>query len=553
MAITQTKVTGRISFADDTNPSSGVVEFTLSGFDTFATTDAVVIGAARSAMISPSTGEIDIDLFPNGDGGYGTHYVVRAIVYTDGTSTTHNLGFVTVPQSGPVDLNDILQVNTPAEPTTSEYAALLSSSVAAAEASALAAAAAVQTGTVIKAAYEAEADTNAFTDSEKAELAAISVNYLSRMSSGDLTLADSSAIVEGGLSADAATNTAEINTLLGDLPSSGGRLTLTPGSYAVNGLATISNKDITVVGAGRRTTNLVMSGSSGNLFTVSQNSQGLRARFEKFSALKASDASTTGVALRFDYPSVSSSLSNTVHVSDFECRGDGTQFAAGVLVNNAWNTTFRGIEFEGVTNTTTATGAVVYQGKCTVSDAEDIKVMWANAGLHVEGGSFGEGYRISNMHCVATNWMVRAQDGQDAPGLYVSNSHGETFQGGVYSLNRNQIFLDGLHLYKRVASTSNWTGVWLEANGAYNADLFNFRGLTILGFKDTAAGGTAVGMLIDDSDVTIGTGTTIMDCDVGINLNSNSNAVVDFIYNNVTTPTQNVPAGATVTATSVAS
>ena len=141
MAITQTKVTGRVALADDLNPTSGVVEFTLSGYDTFATTDAVILNTSRSATIDPATGEIDIDLFPNGDGGYGTHYIVRAVVYVDGVSSTVSLGFVTVPQTGPVDLNDILQINTPAEPTTSEYAALLTSSVAAAQAAAASAAA----------------------------------------------------------------------------------------------------------------------------------------------------------------------------------------------------------------------------------------------------------------------------------------------------------------------------------------------------------------------------------------------------------------------------
>lgn len=143
MSIPQTIVKGRVAFPDDQNPISGVVQFQISGVDYNAVNDTVVLNAPRNATISDATGNISIALFPNGQGGYGTHYEVSATAYTNGGAVTYPLGRIVVPDTGPVDLNDLLPLPLPADPTNADYVAQLAASQAGAEASAVAAAASV--------------------------------------------------------------------------------------------------------------------------------------------------------------------------------------------------------------------------------------------------------------------------------------------------------------------------------------------------------------------------------------------------------------------------
>lgn len=138
-AIPQTTVNGRVVQPNDANPVSGVVRFTLSERDNNTAADAVVLNTPIDAQIDENTGDISVSLFPNGQGGYGTHYDVTATVYVGGVATNITLGEIVVPDSGPVDLNDLLPIPTPDEPTTAEYIAQLVASQAAAAASATAA------------------------------------------------------------------------------------------------------------------------------------------------------------------------------------------------------------------------------------------------------------------------------------------------------------------------------------------------------------------------------------------------------------------------------
>lgn len=386
-------------------------------------------------------------------------------------------------------------------------------------------------------------------DAEKTTIAATDARYLRKLSSGRLSTADASAIDHSGNSSANATNTSEINTLLSSLPS-GGVLELANGIIYVDPLATVSNKTIVVEGLGKRISTIVLKGSSGNFLTFSQNSQNLRTILRKCSVLKHSDASTSGAALRVEYPVVSSHLANTAIVEDVECRGVNGTTTFGALFRpvNAWNTKWHDLEFEGIDGSpSSAVAAVDLLGKCTIAHGDMVKAFWAQyGGTRYEGGYFSEGGYLSRYHIVACDWIAFLDNGQDAPGASFHMMHGETFVGGLKLLNHPQIDINDLLVYKRLSSTQNWTMVWLEGSSGYSQDVCTVRGVRGWGAKGASAGGTAVGLVVDDSDGGMGSDIMLWDMDLGADLFNNSSWRLEFGHSNVTTLHQNVPGSANI-------
>jgi hypothetical protein len=106
-AATTTQVTGRVAFPNDVSVIGGQVEFLLTSYDTDAGSDVTIVHDAVLADIDAS-GDIDISLWPNGDGSRGTQYRVTVIVPNIPRAKRIALGSITVPETGPVDLNDLL-------------------------------------------------------------------------------------------------------------------------------------------------------------------------------------------------------------------------------------------------------------------------------------------------------------------------------------------------------------------------------------------------------------------------------------------------------------
>ncbi len=383
---------------------------------------------------------------------------------------------------------------------------------------------------------------------------ALDARYLRKTSSGDLSLADSAAMKFDGNVGDAATNTAEINTLLASLPAAGGILRGAPGTIAFNtgGVSTITNKEFTFEGCGKGVTNFLGVGTTGGLFSVSQNSQKLKVRIANCSILKHSDASSTGGALSFVYPSVVASISDTIALENVECRGanETTQYGALATIDNAWHVRICKCEFEGVPNTVTATGAIVLQSKTTAIWLDQVKAYWANSLLYGAPGFGSEGHYLTNCQAVATNYLFQLENGISAPGFHISNCHAETFQGGLRLINRAQVQLSNVHLYKRLASNQNWIGIY-TLNDVGAAPQLQMTNVQMFGFKGAAAGGTAVGLFADRTNSIMGD-LYVNGMDTGVDFAATATGVLDMKYYNVTTPTNSIPAGSTVTATLMA-
>lgn len=401
---------------------------------------------------------------------------------------------------------------------------------------------AIDTSTGSLSAWERVFETNA-------ELLA-APSLLRKTSSGDISTADSALLDHSGNTANASANAAILNQMLSDINAAGGGvLRLNRGTIATTGLSPYSNQHIAVRGLGERISNLIMTGTSGNLFTINQNSQGFRTHFEGFSALKHSDGSTVGAVIRANYPSVTSSLNNTLIVKHVEGRGAGTAFGAVVVPENAWNMILENIEGEGISGApSTMVATIAPRGKCTVAHMRTIKGFWQQAVVDYEAGFFSEGIRISGLHGVAVNRLVNLPDLTDAPGVYISDSHGETFDYGLYILNASQVQLRDVHLYKRITSTSNWVGVWMEANGLYAGNSLTANGLMIGGFRGATAGGTATGIFCDDVNGIAGHGNEIEDCDLGAGFNNTCTGQFAFTHRNLVTVSSGTT-GMTISAT----
>ena len=137
MTVNTTNITGFIVLPNDTVREKSKVIFTMTGFDTDADDNAVVVTFPIEAPIA-ADGSIDIDLWPNPEGVRATFYRVTFSIYNGNSPHLVDGGLIEVPVSGgPYDLNDLLPIAPPQGATVAEYIAQLAASVAAAEAAAI--------------------------------------------------------------------------------------------------------------------------------------------------------------------------------------------------------------------------------------------------------------------------------------------------------------------------------------------------------------------------------------------------------------------------------
>lgn len=141
MALTTTRIAGRITAPNGENMINTRLEFVLTGYDTDNANDVTVVQIPVYADVDDS-GDIEIDLFPSSDSTRSRFYRVSAVVSLADKVARYPIGAMEVPDiGGPYDINDILTVEAPAGVTVDEYLAQLQAAVALSTNSATAAAA----------------------------------------------------------------------------------------------------------------------------------------------------------------------------------------------------------------------------------------------------------------------------------------------------------------------------------------------------------------------------------------------------------------------------
>lgn len=133
MIINTTQIIGYISLPNDTVRDRSEVIFTMTGFDTDADDNAVVVPTPVRAQILQD-GSIDVLLWPNQEGVRTTFYRVTFSIYNGNQPYLFDGGLIEVPATGgPYDLNDLLPILPPPGASVEDYIAQLAASVAAAE------------------------------------------------------------------------------------------------------------------------------------------------------------------------------------------------------------------------------------------------------------------------------------------------------------------------------------------------------------------------------------------------------------------------------------
>lgn len=136
MAVSTTTINGDIFLPTGAVREKSFVIFEMTGFDTSADNDAIVVPYPIRAAIADD-GSIDVELWPNPIGIRSTLYNVTIEIYDGYKPKLVNCGKISVPAtSGPYDLNDLLPLSPPADATVDEYIAYLAAAVAEAEAAA---------------------------------------------------------------------------------------------------------------------------------------------------------------------------------------------------------------------------------------------------------------------------------------------------------------------------------------------------------------------------------------------------------------------------------
>lgn len=127
MTLNTSRITGRISAANDDDYINTHVEFTLTGYDTDATND-VTVPASPIIVAMDATGNIDVSLLQNTDSGRERFYSVKVVTRTEEGETSYNLGKIQV-SADDADINDLLPIVDPGVLTEAEALAKLQSLV----------------------------------------------------------------------------------------------------------------------------------------------------------------------------------------------------------------------------------------------------------------------------------------------------------------------------------------------------------------------------------------------------------------------------------------
>ena len=110
MALATTVVSGRIPLPDDSNPAYALVTFTLTGFDT----DGSLVLPEPIEVQADASGIVSVSLWPNVRGLRGTQYALKVKTSVVDRDAEYSLGKITVDEVGPLDLEDLIGLASPA-------------------------------------------------------------------------------------------------------------------------------------------------------------------------------------------------------------------------------------------------------------------------------------------------------------------------------------------------------------------------------------------------------------------------------------------------------
>ena len=301
-----------------------------------------------------------------------------------------------------------------------------------------------QTNAEIKTAYEANSNTNAFTDSEKTKL-------------GDFV-----SVKDYGAVGDGSTNDA---TAFANALATEKAIHVPAGTYVIGSTLDIDNKNVTMIGEGERLSILKFTGGTDGLnWTSSDDSHSLILEKLQFQA----SATMSGSPVDANFGVTSGSIRAGVSLENIVAASTGSgAWTKGFRFNNCRNSNIIECIFNGVY--ATSTYGYKFTGQCLDFKAERCQANDIGGGsgqaFIVEGTS--EGIQILSALVINVKIGVDHNTTNFEPYLSVIGSHFNTRQFGVRISKGMQSIISNCLFYADTENPNaceNYTGVSILAN-----------------------------------------------------------------------------------------
>ena len=311
----------------------------------------------------------------------------------------------------------------------------------------------------------------------------------------------------GGASACTAFSAAV--TALGALSPVGGTIQVPAGAFNLASCQiTASNMNIRLMGAGQGATQVIFTGTANTGgIAISQNSAIYSTMVDDMSVWTTVNQTTTS-AITVTYPSGSylGQLGVFSNIDIADLNDAYTNYwnvgiycaycSAGVVRNIEINGNVHTNSSSGVSASNTNYGVYLKGGAIGVGSngflMDHVQVYDVNYCAYSDGDN--EGVIFVNGNCVGTNHGYFAVNGENTPSLFVQNNAFANYYDGVNIAGIDQGMIANNVFYKRPDSAQNWIGVVMGTGGGYTSALNIVHDNYFVGFKGTAAGGTAIAM-----------------------------------------------------------
>lgn len=249
-----------------------------------------------------------------------------------------------------------------------------------------------------------------------------------------------------------------------DAVPSGGALIVPPGVHTYPGIATSTNKAMTVKGFGKNISEIRFTGAAttaavGFDFTLDLMTKPIHIE----DLLITTDQAGIGTAVKAIWPSSAASRYEAALFSDVEIRGldPATHYwNKGVSLQDAWKSSFRRANIWGRENTRQMVSCVELLGMCVETDfSQRCLLYFADRAITSNGRS--EGIHFTDSAIVFCTRGMHLTSTELVGGLFVTASHMNTFERGVSAQNHPFSEIQGSTFFKRPESTLGYVGVEL--------------------------------------------------------------------------------------------
>lgn len=284
-----------------------------------------------------------------------------------------------------------------------------------------------------------------------------------------LSMEDFLSVKGFGLKGDGVTDDTDALEALINWAGSQGNKTLVcpPGEYVLTRNITKDNcQRIRIIGSGRGITRFVFKGTATAGFTFNMAEQ-----TQEFCMTDLSIQTTganLGTGLRVTWPAATGVSVPAATLQNLEIGapvGSPTYFHTGIAMVNAYMSTIDNVIVRGTgagtPNIRSMNSAIAFGGNSTDIKISKSHFFFAGTGINVMG--FSEGMNISQCYVVEHDSGIIFNDGDGAPGLFVSDTHVFSHGIGIYVVDRPQAFIHDCLLYQSPSATVPYQGIVLDA------------------------------------------------------------------------------------------